>query len=137
MPSRLPVKRICPRLDSQSDDEYAAYKTRASFFNASACIADGYVGLIFRREPSLKVPDASAGIGRVLDVDMFGTSLLAYPIAVSNCCNCPSSTVVRCTSKIKEFLHRTAGSKSALVHILVHDFSLKTKGLLYRAKLKK
>jgi hypothetical protein len=31
-----------PRLDSQADDEYLAYKTRASFFNASVRTADGY-----------------------------------------------------------------------------------------------
>jgi signal peptidase I len=46
-----------PRLDSQTDDEYAAYKLRASFFNATARTADGFVGLIFRREPKMKLPD--------------------------------------------------------------------------------
>jgi hypothetical protein len=72
-----------PRLDSQSDDEYLAYKTRASFFNASARTADGFVGLIFRREPTFKLPDNSAGVGRALDAfvedaDMLGTSLTSY-----------------------------------------------------------
>ena len=28
--------RYLPRLDSQTDDEYAAYKERASFFNATS-----------------------------------------------------------------------------------------------------
>jgi hypothetical protein len=78
-----------PRLDSQSDDEYLAYKTRASFFNASARTADGYVGLIFRREPTFKLPDNSAGVGRALDgfvedADMLGTSLPAYAKNVTN-----------------------------------------------------
>jgi len=55
--------RYLPRLDSQSDSEYAAYKARASFFNATARTADGFVGLIFRREPSVKFPPLSASDG--------------------------------------------------------------------------
>jgi hypothetical protein len=58
--------RYLPRLDSQTDDEYAAYKERASFFNATARTADGFVGLIFRREPSFKLPDDSTGVGRAI-----------------------------------------------------------------------
>ena len=37
------------RFDSQTDDEYVAYKTWPSFFNATARTADSHVGLIFRR----------------------------------------------------------------------------------------
>src|SRR5512143_3019740 len=75
--------RYLPRLDSQTDDEYAAYKTRASFFNAAARTADGYVGLICRREPTLTLPDKSAGVGRALaafveDADMLGNSMASY-----------------------------------------------------------
>ena len=75
--------RYLPRLDSQTDDEYAAYKSRASFFNATARTADGFVGLIFRREPTFKLPDNSAGVGRAVaafveDADMLGTSLSSY-----------------------------------------------------------
>ena len=51
--------RYLPQLDSQSDNEYIAYKERASFFNATARTADGFVGLIFRREPSVKFPPLS------------------------------------------------------------------------------
>ncbi len=36
--------RYLPRLDSQSDDEYHAYRARASFFNATARTASGFVG---------------------------------------------------------------------------------------------
>ena len=76
-------EKYLPRLDSQTDDEYTAYKTRASFFNASARTADGYVGLIFRREPTLKLPANGSGVGRALDAlvedaDMLGTSLQSY-----------------------------------------------------------
>lgn len=75
--------RYLPRLDSQTDDEYSAYKERASFFNATARTADGFVGLIFRREPTFKIPEKSSGVGRALsnfldDADMLGNSLPAY-----------------------------------------------------------
>jgi len=56
--------RYLPRLDAQSDDEYAAYVARASFFNATARTADGFLGLIFRRDPFVKVPDGTAGARR-------------------------------------------------------------------------
>jgi hypothetical protein len=56
---------------------------RAAFVNATARIADGYVGRIFRRDPTFNLPDTSAGIGRamdafVADADLLGTSLSAY-----------------------------------------------------------
>ena len=75
--------KYLPRLDSQTDDEFNAYKVRATFVNATARIADGYIGRIFRREPTVKVPDTSAGIGRAMDgfaadADMNGTPLTAY-----------------------------------------------------------
>jgi len=56
--------RYLPRLDSQTDEEYAAYKERAAFFNATARTAEGYVGLIFRRPPFVKTPeDGGLGVG--------------------------------------------------------------------------
>ncbi len=75
--------RYLPRLDSQSDDEYAAYKARASFFNATSRTADGFVGLIFRREPTFKIPEKNSGVGRALaafleDANMLGNSLPSY-----------------------------------------------------------
>ena len=75
--------RYLPRLDSQTDDEYLAYKSRASFFNATARTADGFVGLIFRREPTVELPAGGSGVGRALgnfaeDADMLGTALSAY-----------------------------------------------------------
>ena len=51
------AEKYLPRLDCQDDKEYLAYKNRASFFNASARTADGFVGLIFRRDPTFKLPD--------------------------------------------------------------------------------
>ena len=77
------AEKCLPRLDSQTDEEFAAYQKRASFFNATARTADGYVGLMFRRPPFVKVPESGAGVGRALadfvnDADMFGTTLAAY-----------------------------------------------------------
>jgi hypothetical protein len=76
-------EKYLPRLDSQTDDEYAAYKTRTSFFNATARTADGFVGLIFRREPTFKLPQKNGGVGKAMDAfiedaDMRGTSLTSY-----------------------------------------------------------
>jgi len=51
-------ERYLPRLDSQTDEEYLSYLNRACFFNATARTADGYVGLIFRRAPLVRLPDA-------------------------------------------------------------------------------
>ena len=75
--------RYLPRLDSQSDEEYLAYKSRASFFNASGRTADGFVGLILRRLPVFKIPEGNSGAGRAMsrllhDADMLGTTLVAY-----------------------------------------------------------
>jgi hypothetical protein len=75
--------RYLRRLEEQSDDEYAAYKSRAAFFNATARTADGFVGMIFRRAPFLRLPGASLSAGQALaafvrDVDMRGTTLFSY-----------------------------------------------------------
>ena len=89
-------ERYLPRLDSQTDEEYAAYKERAAFFNATARTAEGYVGLIFRRPPFIKTPE-DGGLGSALsefvnDADMLGTPLVSYAknvigevIAVGRC----------------------------------------------------
>jgi hypothetical protein len=76
-------EKYLARLDSQTDDEFAAYRKRASFFNATARTADGCVGLMFRRPPFVKVPESNSGVGRALadfvnDADMLGTTLAAY-----------------------------------------------------------
>jgi len=72
-----------PRLDSQNDDEYLSYKTRACFFNATSRTRDGFLGLLFRRDPEVKLPDRHAGVGGALrvftdDVDLMGTSLFTF-----------------------------------------------------------
>ncbi|MHB8524449.1 MAG: DUF4055 domain-containing protein, partial [Limisphaerales bacterium] len=84
---RAAGEKYLARLDSQTEDEFAAYRKRASFFNATARTAEGYVGLIFRRPPFVKVPESDDGVGRALagfvnDADMFGTTLAAYAKSV-------------------------------------------------------
>ena len=81
--------RYLPRLDSQTDEEYAAYKERAAFFNATARTAEGYVGLIFRRPPFVKLPDEKSALGAALsefgnDADMLGNPLVSYAKNVVN-----------------------------------------------------
>jgi hypothetical protein len=49
-------EKYLPRLQSQTDEEYHAYRARAAFFNASTRTAEGYVGLICRLPPFIKVP---------------------------------------------------------------------------------
>ncbi len=75
--------KYLPRLDSQSDNEYLGYKSRACFFNATARTCDGFLGLLFRRDPEVKLPDRHAGVGGALrvftdDVDLMGTSLFTF-----------------------------------------------------------
>ncbi len=80
---KLAGERYLPKLDSQSDDQYKAYRARAAFFNATARTADGFVGLILRREATVKLPEPGTGVGKALanfadDADMLGTTLNAY-----------------------------------------------------------
>ena len=75
--------KYLPRLDSQSATEYLGYKSRACFFNATSRTRDGFLGLLFRRDPEVKLPDRHAGVGGALrvftdDVDLMGTSLFTY-----------------------------------------------------------
>ncbi|MDB6057698.1 MAG: hypothetical protein JWO95_1542 [Verrucomicrobiales bacterium] len=76
-------ERYLPKLDSQTDEEFKAYRDRACFFNAAGRTLDGYSGLIFRRAPFVKVPEGGNAIASSLgqfvnDCDMLGTSLIGY-----------------------------------------------------------
>jgi len=50
-----------PRLDSQTDEEFLAYRKRGAFINATARSAEGFISLIFRRLPFIKVPESRSG----------------------------------------------------------------------------
>ena len=80
---KLAGVRYLPKLDSQTANDYEGYKSRACFFNATSRTADGFLGLLFRRDPEVKLPDRSGGIGSALsdfidDVDLMGTSLFTF-----------------------------------------------------------
>jgi len=75
--------KYLPRLEAQTDEEYAAYKSRACFFNATRRAADAFVGLVFRKAPFVRIPEGKDGIGAAMsgfanDADMLGTSLFGY-----------------------------------------------------------
>ncbi len=80
--------RYLPRLESQSEEEYLEYQSRACFFNATRRAADAFVGLVFRKAPFVRIPEgpsgrASSGMAKVMaefcnDADMLGTSLFGY-----------------------------------------------------------
>src|SRR3954453_10649703 len=57
-------EKYLPRLDRQTDEEFISYRKRAAFFNATARSAEGFVGLIFRRPPFVKVPEGPSGTGQ-------------------------------------------------------------------------
>jgi len=57
-----------PRLEDQSEDEYDAYKARASFYAATSRTIKGITGIVFRKPPQLegadqKLQDALSTIG--------------------------------------------------------------------------
>jgi len=56
--------KYLPRLDAQSDNDYRGYKNRACFFNATSRTRDGFLGLLFRRDPEVKLPDARQVVGQ-------------------------------------------------------------------------
>src|SRR5512137_800535 len=73
-------QKYVPRLDSQTDEEFRAYVERGFFYNATARTVSGYIGMIFRRDPVLQLPDKSVALHPALctfvnDVDLRGTTL--------------------------------------------------------------
>jgi Domain of unknown function (DUF4055) len=76
-------KKYVARLDSQTDEEFRAYVERGFFYNATSRTISGYIGMIFRRDPVLQLPDKSAALHPALktfinDVDLLGTTLDSY-----------------------------------------------------------
>jgi hypothetical protein len=70
--------RYLPRLDSQSEEEYEAYKARASFFGATARTVEEYLDLVFRRGPGVSLGSCT-GLGAfVANCDRWGTGFVSY-----------------------------------------------------------
>lgn len=55
-------ERYLPKLKGQDSGDYAAYVKRAPFYNATARTIDGMVGMLFRKEPVIEVPEAMRGM---------------------------------------------------------------------------
>jgi hypothetical protein len=75
--------KYLPRLDSQSDEEYAAYKARASFFGATARTVEEYLDLVFRRAPTFALcaiaGKPSDGLKAFVgDCDRWGAEFIQY-----------------------------------------------------------
>jgi hypothetical protein len=71
-------ERYLPRLDSQSDAEFAAYMARASFFGATARTLEEYLDLVFRHAPTLRVGEDKALDAFAVDCDLWGLEFLRY-----------------------------------------------------------
>lgn len=52
-------EEFLPRLSGQSDQEYAAYKARATFFAGTSRTLQALIGMVFRNPPVVKFPDLS------------------------------------------------------------------------------
>jgi len=70
--------RYLPRLDSQSEEEYSAYRARASFFGATARTLAEYLDLIFRRAPVLALGTGERLKTFVGDCDLWGLDFQRY-----------------------------------------------------------
>lgn len=66
-------EKFLPRLTNQTDNDYNAYKLRATYFNATGRTLDGLVGMVFRKEMKKDFPTALEPL--VDDLDMAGNSL--------------------------------------------------------------
>ena len=55
-----------PKLDSQTEAEYQGYKLCPAFFNAPARTAEGFVGLLFRRDPLVRMPGGPPALAAAL-----------------------------------------------------------------------
>lgn len=62
-----------PKLSGQTIEEYSAYRDRAQFFGATGRTVEGMVGLVFRKQASVTVPDTFQTY--LDDVNMAGDSL--------------------------------------------------------------
>lgn len=65
-----------PRLSGQSADEYGAYVSRATFYNATQRTVDGLSGMIFRKPPVTEIPAGMTDWAE--DVTLDGVSLTAF-----------------------------------------------------------
>lgn len=68
--------RYLPRLNGSTQEEYDAYRTRAQFFAVTSAGRDAMEGSIYRKDPTVTVPDALAPF--MQDVTLQGLSWYDY-----------------------------------------------------------
>jgi hypothetical protein len=68
--------KYLPKLTDQSDADYAAYKQRACFYNATWRTISGLLGMILRVPPVVSVPDTYMPL--LDDVDLAGTDITTF-----------------------------------------------------------
>lgn len=69
-----------PKLSDQDTDDYESYKARAVFFNATARTVDSFVGMIYRKDPTVEAPDTITELEK--DITLQGQSFYDYGKAV-------------------------------------------------------
>jgi len=75
--------RYVPRLEGQTEPAYRVFIDRSYFYGATTRTVSGYLGMIFRRDPVVKLPEGSGPLatalaGFHLDADLLGKSLEEY-----------------------------------------------------------
>jgi hypothetical protein len=65
-------KTYLPRLGGQDDEQYAAYKLRAGFYNATGRTVDGLSGMIFRKPPMVTAPESMSAFLDDVTLDAVG-----------------------------------------------------------------
>jgi hypothetical protein len=72
------AEKYLPRLDAQTDEDYRAYKARASFFGATARTLAEYLDVIFRRSPVIAQGEGNPLAAFLSDCDLWGMELVRY-----------------------------------------------------------
>src|SRR5690348_16741211 len=66
-------EKYLPRLDSQNDEEYGAYKARAAFLVATLRTLEEYLDLVFRKAPVVRLDACAKALQAfVADCDLWG-----------------------------------------------------------------
>lgn len=63
-------EKYLPKLKGQDNSDYKAYVQRTPFYNATARTIDGLVGMLFRKEPVVTVPEGMADM--IADMTLTG-----------------------------------------------------------------
>lgn len=71
-----------PRLTEQDANAYNAYKTRATYYNATGRTISGLHGMLFRKPPVIDAPTNAQPI--IDDIDLNGNSLIDFSSAIAH-----------------------------------------------------